>query len=388
MKHALLSASGASRWLNCTPSARLEERLPENTSIYAEEGTLAHELADLTNKYNFSRDKMTKTKFNRVMTGLKENPLYSEEMEEHISEFCTYIREEFRQFKLETKDPFISFEERLDYSKYVPEGFGTGDAVIITDGTLKLIDLKYGKGVPVSAQDNKQLMLYALGAYEKYGFLYDIDTIEMTIYQPRLDNIDSYTMPVDELLEWANGELADKAKLAYDGAGEYKAGEHCKFCKAKAICRARAEENLKLQSYEYKTSELLSNGEIADILKIAERLINWANDVNAYALSQALQGEKFEGFKVVEGRSTRKYADENAVVEKLYTIGYSDDQLFEMKLIGVSSMEKLIGKRKFSELIGEYVHKPKGKPTLAPTADKREEYNSAEYDFKDVVIEG
>ena len=181
MKHALLSASGASRWLNCTPSARLEERLPENTSIYAEEGTLAHELAELTNKYNFSMDKMTKTKFNRLLTGLKENPLYNEEMEEHISDFCTYIREEYQLAELKTKDPFISFEERLDYSKYVPEGFGTGDDVIITDGTLKLIDLKYGKGVPVSAQDNKQLMLYALGAYEKYGFLYDIDTMELKV---------------------------------------------------------------------------------------------------------------------------------------------------------------------------------------------------------------
>ena len=247
MTHALLSASGAERWMACTPSARLEEQMPDSPSVYAEEGTLAHELAEAVNRYNFNdnTDK-AKEKLNLKLAEIVSNPLFNAEMEEYIDGFARYVQEKYNEAKAISNDAVIAFEERLDFSDYVPEGFGTGDVIIITDGKLTVIDLKYGKGVLVEAENNKQMMLYALGALNAYDLFYGIESVNMVVYQPRRDNISEWDVPTVELLDWAKSELKEKADLAYDGAGDFVPGEYCRFCRAGATCRARAEENINM----------------------------------------------------------------------------------------------------------------------------------------------
>lgn len=387
MSHALLSPSGASRWMACTPSARLEEQFPESSTTYAEEGTLAHSLAEVLNSYNFK--KITKAQMTKKLKPIKENAYYNAEMQEYIETFCQYVWETFNAAKAISKDAVIALEEKLDIRAYVPEGFGTGDVIIVADGVLTVIDLKYGQGVPVSAENNKQMMLYALGALDKYDMLYGVDTVRMVIYQPRLDNISEWEMDAELLTLWADDELKEKAALAYDGAGEYCPGDHCRFCRARATCRARAEENLKLAAYDFKPSELLSNEEIADILKVSQKLVNWAEDVSKYALDQAVNhGTRFEGWKLVEGRSNRVINDPTKVGELLDPL-YEQEELYNIKLKGIGDLEKLLGKSQFTEMLGPYVVKPQGKPTLAPESDKRPEWNSAAAaaeEFKNVEI--
>ncbi|EQB4336183.1 DUF2800 domain-containing protein [Clostridium botulinum] len=379
-KHAILSASGASRWLACPPSARLEENYPNKSSEFAKEGTLAHELGELGLKKNL--ELISTRKYNSEFKKIETDKLFTKDMPDYVEVYVDTCMEKVAEAKAKTPDALFKIEQRLDFSEWVPDGFGTGDFVIIADGTMEICDLKYGKGVPVSAVNNKQMRLYALGAIAEFSFLYDIENIKMTIIQPRLDSISTDEMKVEELLKWAEEELKPIAKLAYEGKGEFCAGDHCKFCRAKAVCKARADKNMELAQYDFQEPNTLDNNDIAFILGKADELINWAKDVQEYALEQALKGEEFDGFKVVEGRSNRKWTDEEKIGKILLGQGFLEDIIYTKKLTGITNMEKAIGKKEVTKLLGDYIIKPQGKPTLATITDKRPVYNSAEADFK------
>lgn len=383
--HAKLSASGAKRWMVCPPSVALEAEFPNEESVYAKEGTHAHALAELICRYN--NGEMTKRKFNAELKKLQENPMWSQEMQTYIDQYGHDVWEMYNEAKAVCKDAEILFEQRLDFSAWVEEGFGTGDVVIIADGTIHVIDLKFGKGVGVSALNNPQLRLYGLGALDTYGLLYDIEKVKMTIIQPRLEHTDSEELTVDELVKWADEEVKPRAELAYAGEGEYCAGGHCQFCKAKAVCRARAEENLKLAEYDFSEPPTLVPSEIADILGRVDKLVKWAGDVKDYALNAAVnKGISFPGYKVVEGRSNRAYSDETKVEKALKEYG---DEIYNKKLKGITDMNKLLGKE-FNELLGNLIIKPPGKPTLVPESDKRPVFQSAESakdDFDDDLLD-
>lgn len=380
MAHAILSASGASRWMACTPSARLEQQFENKTSQYAEEGTLAHELGEL--KLRKELEGLSTRSFNSKVKKIQENELYTADMPDYVDIYVETCLERVSEAKAKTPDALFKIEQRLDFSEWVPEGFGTGDFVIIADGTMEVCDLKYGKGVPVSAENNKQMMLYALGAISEFSFLYDIEKVRMTIIQPRLDNTSTFEVTVEDILKWAEEYVKPRAELAIKGEGEFVAGAHCRFCRAKSVCKARADKNLELAKYDFQEHNTLDNNDIAYILSKVDELVNWASDVKEYALEQALNGEEFDGFKVVEGRSNRKYTDVEVIATTLEQNGYTD--IFKPKeLLTITNMEKLVGKRKLNELIGKYIEKPVGKPTLVSITDKREPYNPAKADFID-----
>jgi hypothetical protein len=380
--HAILSASSSHRWLNCTPSVELEKQFENKTSTAAEEGTLAHELGELSLRYQLSE--ITKRVYDSKVKKLTtDNELYSEDMPDYVEVYTDVCMEKVAAARATTPDAIAIVEQKLDFSEWVPEGFGTGDFVIIADGTMEICDLKYGKGVPVSATGNSQMRLYALGAITEFSFLYDIQKVKMTIIQPRLDSISTDEITVDELMIWANEYVKPRAQLAIKGEGELCAGEHCKFCKAQAICRAKADYNMKLAEYEFAEGKLLGKEEVADILVRIDDLVNWATKVKEYALEQALSGVNYPGFKVVEGRSNRKYTDTEAIADILRNNNFNDPVIFKpSELITLTNMEKLVGKKKLTELIGDYIEKPQGKPTLAPEDDKRPVFNSAAEDFK------
>jgi len=285
------------------------------------------------------------------------------------------------------KDPIVLLEQRLDYSCYVPEGFGTGDLIVVADGILDIVDLKYGKGVAVSAEDNPQMKLYALGALALFDSLYDIQVVRMSICQPRLESVSTYEITVDELTAWAEKELRPKAQLAISGEGEFLPGEHCRFCRARQTCRARAEEYLSLVKHDFKPPLLLTEEEIAEVLSLADRLSLWAADVYAYATDLAIrEGKEWQGYKLVEGRSNRRYTSESLVAEIVTAAGYTD--IYKQSLIGIADMEKLLGKQRFKELLAHLVEKPPGKPALVPLADKRKAITikqTAAADFKEEV---
>lgn len=381
--HALLSPSGSGRWMACPPSARLERKFPDEKSEYAAEGTFAHELAELHLKLQLGI--FTKRKFNSQLKKMAENPFYSQEMIDYVQSYVDIATELINEIVAKSKDAIVLLEQRLDYSPWVPEGFGTGDLVIVSDDVLEVVDLKYGKGVPVSAEDNTQMKLYALGAINDYGVLYNVKTVRMTIVQPRLDNISSVDMPVKELLEWAENTVKPVAELAFAGEGEYKAGDHCRFCKARFTCRTRAEYNLELAKYDFEIPALLSTEEIAEVLGKADELQKWAKDIQGYALEQAKNHDiKFPGWKLVEGRSNRKYTDEDAVATTLLAADYKEGIIYKPKeLFGISSLEKTIGKKQFNNLLNELIIKPAGKPTLVPESDKRPEISSVDSAIKD-----
>ncbi len=383
MSHAVLSPSSASRWLACTPSARLETQFPDKAGDYAKEGSLAHEFGEIRLKrYSGLIDEIEWVK---EASELAKDSLYNDSLEEYAAGYANFVWEKFLLAQRTTSDAVLRIEERIDLTAYVPEGFGTGDAVILADGTLEIIDLKYGKGVQVSAVENKQMMLYALGALDMFGFMYTIHTVRMTIYQPRLDNISEWEMSVEELATWGMNELAPRAKMAYAGEGSFVPGKHCQFCRAKAQCRALAEKNLEAAKHEFKDASLLSDTEISKVLSQVDLIKNWVTAVEEYALQAALDGKKFSGFKLVEGRSIRKYVDEKKVANRLVENGYKESAIYEpAKLKTITAMEKMVTKRAFTALLGDLIIKPQGKPTLAPESDKRQEWNSAENDFKNV----
>lgn len=374
--HAKLSASGAKRWMTCTPSVSLEEQFPESTSTYAEEGTFAHELSDLINTYNIGVIK--KAAFNKKFAVLKKNEYYNQELQDYVDDYVRQVWEFVNEAKAKCKDVLVLTEQRLDFSEYVEEGFGTGDVVIIADGELHVIDLKYGKGVGVSAEDNPQLRLYGIGALASYEMLYDIKEVKMTIIQPRLGMTTSEILTVDELTKWAEDEVRPRAELAMAGKGEFVVGDHCRFCKARKTCRARAEYNLELTKMEFNPPELLEDSEIGEVLRKADQLANWVKDITEFALEGAINGKKWDGWKLVEGRSNRKYADEIKVADTLKGAGFEEAVLYEKKLYGITAMEKLVGKKKFTELLSNLIEKPQGKPTLVDESDKRPELSSTQ----------
>ena len=382
MEHALLSASGSSRWLNCPPSARLEEKEADTTSQYAKEGTLAHKIAELgLLQYIGEINKRTHT---RRLNKLKKEELFYPGMLEYVQVYIDFVIERYLAVKKCTRDTRLVLERRLDFSKWVPKGFGTGDAIIVTDNIAEIIDFKYGKGVIVSAINNPQMILYALGTLHEYDLLYNIQHVSMTIVQPRLENISTSTLKVSTLQGWGES-IKETAKKAYDGEGEFRAGSHCQFCKIKAKCKAYADEQLKLARYDFQEGPYLEDGDIADILKQAKTFKNWLKAVEEFALDQAVNhGQEYPGFKLVEGRSNRQYSDPDKVHKTLLKEGYEEDKLFKPKeLFGITAMEKLLGRKTFNELLSSLIIKPPGKPTLVPKNDKRPAWNSVDQARKD-----
>ena len=367
--HAVLSASSAKRWINCPPSARLCENYDDKGSDYAAEGTDAHALCEY---------KLKKLLGIEATDPTEDLTWYNEEMNECAEGYTSYILELVEKAKQTCSDPVVLIEQRVDFSRWVPEGFGTADCIVIADGVMNVVDYKHGKGIEVSAAENPQMMLYALGALEIFDGIYDIDEVRMTIYQPRKSNISVSVIEKDELLEWVQNGLIYKAKLAYEGQGEFHCGEWCRFCKAKAECRERAAANLELARYEFQEPALLSDDEIAEILGRIDELTAWASDIKEYALKQAINGKQWTGWKLVEGRSNRKYINENVAAKIVEDAGFDP---YEHKVLGITAMQKMLGKAKFSELLGDFIEKPQGKPTLVPMSDKRPAMNTAKNDF-------
>lgn len=370
-KHAFLSASSSHRWLECPPSAKLCSEQEDRASPYAQQGTDCHELCAYLVEKSLGRD---------VEDPTENLTYYDQEMQDCAESYRDYVTEQIEAAKRHCPDPQVLIEQRLDFSRWVENGFGTGDCVIVADEVLQIIDYKHGLGVLVSAEKNPQMMCYALGALELFDGLYDIREISMTIFQPRRENVSTFTMTKEELLAWADEVLKPTAELAYEGKGEFKAGDHCQFCKVKATCRKRAEYNLELARYDFEMPATLEDTEIAAILPRIDSLTAWAADLKEYALQQALSGTHYEGFKVVEGRSNRKYSDEAAVASAAENAGYDP---YEKKLLGITAMTALMGKKKFEEVLGVYITKPHGKPALVPESDKRPAINTAYEDFSE-----
>ena len=376
-KHALLSASSSHRWLNCNPSARLEQEFADQETEAAAEGTAAHALAE--HKLRKALKMRTKKPISKYD---------SDEMDAYTDGYVEFVLEQLAEAKKDCKDPLILVEQKLDFSCFVPDGFGTGDCIIIADKTLHIIDLKYGQGILVEAEGNPQMMLYALGALRLFDSLYDIETVSMTIYQPRREKVSTWSIPVEALREWAENTLKPKAELAFKGEGEFQPGSWCTFCKAAVKCRARAEAKLQLAQYEFAMPPLLTDEEIEDILVRLDDLTKWANEIMAYAQNAAInQGKVWRGFKLVESRTNRKYTDEEAVAQAAKNAGYHD--IYKHSLITISEMERLMGKKTFAEVLGALVIKPQGKPTLVPASDKRPAITSsgANQDFTEITEE-
>ena len=383
MAHAILSPSGASRWMSCTPSARLEQSFPDSSGEAAAEGTLAHALGELILRAWFNL--IDQETYNQERFAIDANPLYNEDLSSHASAYASFVVNAFTIATETTKDALIEIEKSLNLTDYIPEGFGTGDAVIIADGILDIIDLKYGKGVRVSCENNKQMMLYGLGALREYDYMYNIHTVRLTIYQPRMDNISSWEISVRELLDWAITQLIPRAKLAFEGRGDFCPGDHCRFCKVKPQCEALAEFQLQIAQHDFQNPDLLTDDDIADILNRADSFTNWIKSVTDFAFAQALEGKKWPGYKLVEGRSNRIYVDQDKAAGALLQAGYEYNSIYTRSLLGITAMEKLITKKTFDSLLSNLVIKPAGKPTLVPDSDKRSEYNtaaSAAEDFK------
>lgn len=374
--HAVLSASSSYRWLKCTPSARLEQEFENVNSRATEEGSAAHALAEHKLK------RALKLRSQRPTSAFEDDA-----MDEHTTDYVNFVLEQLNEMK-NGEEPIVLIEEKLDFSKYAPDGFGTVDAAIIALGRIHVIDFKYGQGVFVQTENNSQMMLYALAVLSKYGRKYKVKKISMSIFQPRRENVSTWTITAAELRKWARTILVPKAKAAYKGCGEYMPGEHCQFCKAAAKCRARAEENLRLAQIEFSPPPVLSDEEIEEILPKLGDVVKWANDLMAYASDETLlHGKEWKGFKMVEGKTTRKYSDENAVADAANKAGYRD--IYSKKLIGITEMRKLMGRTDFENIIEPLLIKPTGKPILVPENDKRPAIitTDAKTDFKDYIGE-
>lgn len=367
-QHALLSASSANRWINCPPSAKLQEQYEDKGSAYAEQGTDAHALAEWKLRKALGME-----------TELDPRPrlsYYDEDMEVQTDDYAAFIMELLAEARKTCEDPLVMVEQRVDYSRWVDGGFGTADAILVSDGNMTIIDLKYGTGVEVSAEHNPQTCCYALGALDILDDLYAIDTITMIIFQPRRENISEWTISRDELLAWADNTLRPAAVLAAEGKGEYHSGEHCRFCKARHECRARAAEQYSLMRYDFDLPPTLTDEEVEEILGKADQLISWAEDIKEYALQSAIGGKHWQGYKLVEGRSNRRFTDEQAVARAVTEDGKDP---YEKKLLGITAMTSLLGRKRFNELLGQYVEKPRGKATLVPESDKRPALTFADF---------
>ena len=366
--HAFLSASGAARWIACPPSAKLSEQYEDTGSDYAAQGTDAHTLAE------YKVLEMLGKHPKDPRDGLK---YLDAEMEECTDQYAAYVAEVLTEVKEDCKDPIVMVETQVDFSTWVPEGFGTADCIIVGNGILHIIDFKYGTGVEVSAENNPQLSCYALGAVDILDDLYGIDAVAMTIFQPRRENVSEWVLCKGELIDWAEKTLRPAAELAAKGKGEFKCGEHCRFCRARHECRARAAAQMDLMKYDLALPPVLSDDEIEDILGRVDGLVSWAEDIKAYALESAINGKRWYGFKLVEGRSTRRYTDEEAVADVVTAAGLDP---YEHSVLGITAMTKLLGKKKFEELLGALIEKPQGKPTLVPESDKRPALTNNDFD--------
>jgi hypothetical protein len=386
-KHAILSASSAARWIRCPPSARLCESIPDTVSTFAAEGTLAHEICEV--KLNAFITPIPKRTVNTKLDKLKKSELYAPEMDGYTDTYIDYIKKMALSFPTKA---IVSAEKQVDFSNYAPEGFGTSDCLIVHGDDLYVIDFKYGKGVMVPAEDNPQMKLYALGAINLYGMFYPIKNIHLSIIQPRLDNISEWCISIDDLVNWGK-KVKEIAKLAYVGEGEMESGEHCKFCKIKATCHKRAEDNLALAKYQFakptpiakENEPTLSDTEVGDILVKAQQLKKWVKDLEDYALNALLNDKEIQGWKAVEGRGSRNWtSDTDAIIQRLGSLNYPSDIAYERKTLSVAQLEKIIGTTDFTNFSDLY-EKTKGKPTLVPMSDKRSSYTqgtSANEDFK------
>ena len=382
-KHARLNPSSAERWINCPGSVALSEQCPAPSgNSYTEEGTWAHTLCEV--KLRKFLGELRGSKYTSAVNKVKKSGYYDGEMEEASEFYLEHVTEIFNGVG---KDAELMVEQQFSLDKYVPESFGTSDAVVIGSGTIEVIDFKYGKGVKVNANGNPQLRLYALGAADLFGDIYDFDTVRMTIIQPRRDWVSSEEMPLTELREWVVKEVMPQAQKAADGVEELACGDWCMWCSAKALCRVRAEANLELAKMDFKDPALLTNEEIGEVLTKADQLKAWAKEVGDYVLEQAIAGEHFDGWKLVEGRSNRTIVDSDKAVKKLTDAGFDEAILYKPReLYGITQLEKNCGKKKLTEVLGKLIEKPPGKPKLAPESDPREAINSvaeAAKDFKE-----
>lgn len=376
-EHAKLSASGAKKWMNCTMSAEMETLVPEKASQYALEGTTAHKLGEA--KLRYSWGEISRPEYYLLIKDLETD----KSMEDYTDAYRDFVSERINVLEAQTGSKTETFaEQKVDLSKWVPESFGTADIILISGNTMEIIDLKYGIGVPVYAVDNPQIKLYALGALNEYGFIYDIENVIMTIFQPRRDNISTESMTAEALFNWAETEVKPKASAAFEGKGEAGAGVHCDdgFCKARPICRAYAEERKKAERFHCKNPNQLSEYEIAEILEEADQLSRWAKLVKDYALERAVNdGMQFPGFKLVEGRSNREYGlPDDEIASVLMKHGYTEEQVYKRTLKTITEMEKLLGQKDFQAILKGYVIKPSGKPTLVPQEDKRPEWHKGD----------
>lgn len=385
--HALLSASSSARWLNCPPSAKLNAGADDKESSYAAEGTLAHAMCEIKLRGYISA--IPKRSITAKLKKLKSDPLYQPEMDGYTEEYLDYIKKIATSFN---GPPTIRVEEQVDYSTFVPEGSGTADCLILFGDELHVIDFKYGKGVLVSPEDNPQLKLYALGAISKFGLIYSFNKVTLHIVQPRLSNIDDWSISTADLLAWGFS-IQPTAQLAFTGQGEFKSGEHCRFCKVAATCKKRAADNLALAQYEFRkpdndptaTDPMLNDTELAEALTKGAQLVAWYEDLKEYALAKILDGGELSGWKAVEGRGTRAFINPDDVPKRLESIGQSSDLAYERKVLSPAALEKLLGKKVFTDSFSDLVEKSKGKPALAPISDKRAAYvqgTSAAEDFK------
>lgn len=365
--HAVLSASSAHRWLNCPPSAQIEEALPDTTSIYAEEGTLAHTIGEL--QLRLALKEITKRKYNSELKKLKEHEMFYEGMPEEVQEYTDFVIAAYETYKAADPEAEIYIEQRLDYSKYAPEGFGTGDAVILAFDTVHVIDLKFGKGVLVDVHENPQLKLYALGALEEFGFMHDIDTVRVSVAQVRLNSIPTFETDVLSLVKWGEEIVKPTAQIAFAGEGEFNSGDWCTFCKFRNKCKARASQMMEV--YQAKKDRELSSEDIAELLPQLDELKKWATGIQEAALAEILEGGTIPGWKAVEGRSNRTISDEAGLAETLLK-DYSEEEIYRPRsLQTITALEKLAGKKYFAEISGPFITKPQGKPTLAPESDRR-----------------
>ena len=405
-KHALLSASSAARWLKCTAAPRFEEGLPEQTSAYAEEGRLAHALAELKvlKKFTLMNNRTYNTRLNKI----KKDPLYNSEMDKTTDLYLEHITEQVMGYD---SAPTVAVEVKVEFSDYVPEGFGTCDCCIIGGDLLSIVDYKHGKGVPVSAVGNPQMRLYALGALNRYSAIFGdtIKRVRMSIDQPRLDSYTTDAITADELRAWGES-IKPTAQKAFSGLGEFAPGDHCRFCRGKAQCRARANVNTALEDFKdcipagsVKSGELtpqeaghigphgnevhplLTDAEVGDLLIRGQQLVQWYKDLEDYATKALLDGKPIEGWKLVAGRSNRTFTDQDAAIQAVIAAGYDEALVYDRKPKTLTELEKLMGKAEFAEKIGGFVVKPLGKPTLAPASDKREPYSPAAADFAGVA---
>lgn len=367
--HAKLSASGSAKWLTCTPSAHLEDQLPDEQSEFASEGTFAHEVFE----------HLLGARLGRNLADLRQfrgHQYWSADLLDHVQSAVEVAWGLIEEARRECADVFVMLEQRLDFSTWVPSGFGTGDVVIVADGTTVVADLKYGKGVLVEAEGNTQMQLYGLGAYNELAHLYDIKRVRMTVLQPRLNNYPTAELLVEDLLEWAENTVRPRALLAWEGQGEFVAGDHCTdgFCRARFTCAARASHAMELAKADFVLTapNQLTEEQLLQVLARGTAVAKWINDVQAYALEQAEKhGKTYPGFKLVEGRSNRKYSDQDAVAQRLLDAGVPESLIYERSLPGLTAMEKALGKKKFAELAGDLITKSSGKPTLVPVDDKR-----------------